>query len=80
MGWKNGCNGNNSSGFTALAGGARDDVYNFRGTGSKGVWWSSSEYTPGYNIFIHLGCDESSGIESMEIDINYGFSVRCLKD
>lgn len=69
----------NSSGFTGLPGGYRNNNGTFNNIGSYGFWWSSTEYATtvawardlGYN-----GGDADRGNSSKR----YGFSVRCLRD
>ncbi|MDT8394742.1 MAG: FISUMP domain-containing protein [Bacteroidales bacterium] len=69
----------NSSGFTALPGGYRDNYGYFSNLGNGGFFWSSSEYSATYAWKRELGYDNedvhrySSGKED-------GFSVRCIKD
>jgi uncharacterized protein (TIGR02145 family) len=74
---------NNSTGFTAFAGGTRSNASTgiFTGIESKGIWWSSTEYAT----------DNSMSYRSL-IQYNYdnfmlyfnpksnGFSVRCLSN
>ena len=78
-GWNDNGNGTNSSGFSGLPGGRRDDDGSFRYGGSNGYWWSASEsnktnawYRPlsyNYSILVRPSYYKS-----------YGFSVRCVKD
>ena len=73
---------NNSSGFTGLPGGYRDKVQTFAQNpriGRFGGWWSSTVHSIanlwGYYIFYdfnHITRDYYS--------VNFGFSVRCVKD
>ena len=75
-GW-NGYNGTNSSGFTALPGGARfyDGLY--FNAGYLGNWWSSSSYHTGawsrslYGEYNYVFRDLSSSM--------MGYSVRCVR-
>jgi uncharacterized protein (TIGR02145 family) len=70
----------NSSSFSALPGGYRDDngrTYN--SIGGTGVWWSSSEYST-TNAWIRLmGCNFAFVYHDYSIKA-CGFSVRCLRD
>lgn len=68
---------NNSSGFTALPGGFRNNAY--KSICIFGYWWSSTEYdlTRAWRRGLFKDYDH--------IDINYsakssGFSVRCVRD
>ncbi len=70
----------NSSGFSALPGGARDSNNgSFLNVGSYGYWWSSSEYdsSNAWNRYLHYD------YASLYRYGNYkrgGFSVRCVRD
>jgi uncharacterized protein (TIGR02145 family) len=79
-GWKNGGNGDNSSGFNGLPGGL---CYNYDGNfefiGGVGYWWSSSEANPGLAWRRSLDYIDSS-VGSYDEDQGIGFSVRCLKN
>jgi uncharacterized protein (TIGR02145 family) len=74
-------NGTNSSGFSALPGGGRNDYdgdVNFEGL--SGYWWSSSASGADYVWFRGL----ASAIGYVNRDDyyrrRYGFSVRCVRD
>lgn len=78
-GWANNGNGSNSSGFTGLAGGYRDNNGTFNAIGEYGNWWSSTEYDPSSAWFRDLGYDDGNVYRYG----NYkggGLSVRCLRD
>ena len=70
----------NSSGFSALPGGYRDDSDgSFDNLGINGYWWSSTEYDGS------LAWDRSLNyynayVSRYDDDKWYGFSVRCLRD
>ena len=69
----------NESGFTGLPGGCRDNVGIFLIIGSYGFWWSSTQYygTYAWNRGLkYYNGNADSGDNNME----YGFSVRCLRD
>jgi uncharacterized protein (TIGR02145 family) len=78
-GWQSGGNGNNTSGFAGLPGGARYGAGNFDGVGGLGYWWSSTETNSSNAWFCNLYytngnvCRENNNKQC-------GFSVRCLKD
>jgi uncharacterized protein (TIGR02145 family) len=75
----------NSSGFSALPGGYRDNGLTFPAffgpvNFSNGIYiWSISEYSISLSIPWLLGNDRSS-INRSDQPKNCGFSVRCLKD
>jgi uncharacterized protein (TIGR02145 family) len=80
----------NLSGFTALPAGQRGYYIDYQGQyysifhlmGEGGYFWSSTYYTnSGYEYLFarNLG-DIGSEFYSGEWLIQYGFSVRCLKD
>lgn len=86
--------GNNSSGFSALPGGYRDDYHGFLGEGDYGGWWSSSAYGVNegdYGYWWSSPADGSASAWARYFDsvndhvgryyynLRYGFSVRCLK-
>ena len=70
--------GTNSSGFSALPGGARYyDVGRFYGQGNYGYWWSSSPNgTDAWNWRIFSVYPDAERDAS---DTRTGFSVRCIK-
>ena len=72
-------NADNSSGFTALPGGFRNNLGAFASNGIVGIWWSSSEYST-----IHAwDRDMSNNDGKLYRDYNFkgmGISVRCVKD
>ena len=77
-----GWNGNNSSGFSALPGGQREDnEATFRGIGERAQWWSASSLeeslAPFYSYFWKLNDENCSSSWDMKMR---GFSVRCVKD
>ena len=80
-GWYVGGNGTNSSGFSGLPGGYRDDsVGGFINAGSNGFWWSSSPLgSDAWNRYLYYGGDFviRNGNGSSPRD---GFSVRCVRD
>ncbi len=69
----------NASGFTGLPGGFRDVDGTFGDVRKFGYWWSSSEYFTMYAWYRNLNFDSSNATRSYN-SMNYGFSVRCLKD
>jgi uncharacterized protein (TIGR02145 family) len=75
-GWKNGGNGTNDYGFSALPGG--NCYNNCSNIDSRGYWWSSTDNSTGaWYMYIDGSSDyanEMSGI------ISQLYSVRCVKD
>ena len=78
---------NNSSGFAALPGGYRLNLFNpiFRGVGNSGSWWSSTDSNAQYgwqwfrslhstSNYVYRGNGGDGGTGTA------GFSVRCVKD
>ena len=70
--------GTNSSGFSGLAGGNRDEYGSFYSGGENGYFWSASAAgTNAWNRKLNAGDAE---VNRFNDDQRYGFSVRCLKD
>jgi uncharacterized protein (TIGR02145 family) len=69
----------NSSGFTGLPGGYRNDVGAFNIVGDYGIWWSSTEFVPtdAWNRYLSYNGDNIFRNNFFKKD---GFSVRCLRD
>ncbi len=73
---------NNSSGFSALPGGYRSDYSygSFGSFGTDGYWWSATgDSFGGQAKFRSLFYDISYMMWS-DFDMQFGFSVRCLRD
>lgn len=75
-------NATNSSGFTALPGGFRYEIYmgrTFWYMDFYGRWWSATEYdaTEAWSREMYTGEDKVGRFESGKL---YGYSVRCVKD
>jgi uncharacterized protein (TIGR02145 family) len=68
----------NSSGFTALPGGLRNDDGLFYQSSTNGYWWSSSLscHSAWYRLLFH----NSGGIARNATPLPVGFSVRCIRD
>ena len=76
----NNLSANNSTGFSALPGGGRDDSDgSFVDLGYYGYWWSSSETVGSLAWFRYLGYDYAH-VDRDGISLRLGFSVRCLRD
>jgi uncharacterized protein (TIGR02145 family) len=69
----------NSSGFSVLPGGVRDNNGTFGLIGSLGYWWSSTEN--GTLYAWNRSLSYSNGLAGRGDDVKtIGFSVRCLRD
>jgi uncharacterized protein (TIGR02145 family) len=69
----------NSSGFTALPGGYRNDIEPSYSIGTKAVWWSSTEnnVVSAWNRYL---MDQFDAVYSIPYNKKAGLSVRCIKD
>jgi uncharacterized protein (TIGR02145 family) len=71
--------GTDSSGFSALPGGYRDDYYGyFFGQGDNGHWWSSS--SNGSMAWGRLLDSGDANVLRFDYTTLSGFSVRCVRD
>ena len=78
-GWYDNGNGTDQYGFTALPGGNRSSNGSFNSIGVNGYWWSASE--AGTNIAWYRGMSYySSYVYRSDLNKEYGFSVRCVRD
>lgn len=71
-------NGNNSSGFNAYPGGARDNNGGYYAGTSDSFMWTSTPFNENSAWIRDLDSDTS--IERYNWSTRYGFSVRCVKD
>ena len=78
-GWANGGNGDNSSGFNGLPGGACNNFGRFYGIPGYGYFWSSSEDRFGFAWGRAL-YNSNSKVNGVYDVMNIGLSVRCLRD
>lgn len=78
-GWKNGGNGNNSSGFSALPGGYRYDDGHFHYVGDNATFWTATAYSSSYAWGRYLGYD-SSEVGRYGSSRDRGYSVRLVRD
>ncbi|MGA1978532.1 MAG: fibrobacter succinogenes major paralogous domain-containing protein [Bacteroidales bacterium] len=69
----------NSSDFSALPGGYRNNKGTFANIGFFASWWSSTENAPVASWAITTGCGNSNVIRLFSLKKN-GYSVRCVKD
>ena len=78
VGWNNGGNGSNASGFTALPGGYRNTHGGFIRMYDYGIFWTGTQSdTISWFRSLH-GAD--AGVYRLKTLRSQGFSVRCLKD
>lgn len=70
---------NNSSCFSALPGGKRDDSGEYNAVLKEGYWWSASELSASNALCIKLAYNNSS-ISREFLDKNAGLSVRCIRE
>jgi uncharacterized protein (TIGR02145 family) len=71
--------GTNTSGFSALLAGDLVLDTTYVNLGTIAFFWSSKEAASGYGYYMDLK-NSTSLITITNTNINYGFSVRCLKD
>ena len=69
----------NTSLFTGLPGGYRDDAGNYSSIVNNGYWWSGPDESTGYAWFRYLGNVIGSAVRTNGNKAN-GLSVRCLRD
>jgi uncharacterized protein (TIGR02145 family) len=70
---------NNSTGFSAQAGGSRNYDGTYGSMGTNGFWWSSNGYDS--NTAWDRKLYDYNPVIARDNDIKrYGFSIRCLKD
>lgn len=71
----------NSSGFTGLPAGIRDDYGSFGGIGGRTSWWGSNSGVPGQgSTWARDLFSDYSGLVRYGYSADCGFSVRCIKD
>jgi uncharacterized protein (TIGR02145 family) len=87
----NNVNGNNRSGFSALAAGCRYDTRDSVGEGSKwkavftgishkGLWWSATQVNESYGYIYGLGFCVESFLKQQMFFKTCGYSVRLVRD
>ena len=78
--WESGNYGTNSSGFTALPGGCRNnDVNDFRNYKYYGYWWTSTKKTDS-DIYVRSMGYNKSTVYRIALNGDFGFSVRCVRN
>ena len=76
--WYMNCNGSNSTGFSAIPSGFRDELGDFKNITLQAYWWSSSTSTKKVSTYIMLSY-YSSSLLMADTYRSFGFSVRCVK-
>ncbi len=71
--------GNNSTGFSALPGGMRNQVGTFQGLGIFTYWWTSTIDGGGMNLVRVMEYKNSFNTENQG-GVTFGGYVRCIKD
>lgn len=80
-GWFDDGNGTNSSGFSGLPAGNRDDNGEFNAISEYSWWWSSTEYSNNSNKAWERMIDYNDGyVVRFDFYKGLGLSVRCLRD
>jgi uncharacterized protein (TIGR02145 family) len=69
----------NSSGFSAEPGGIRTHFGNYYTLGFLGYWWTSTPSSPD-RAWIRILDNYTTQVYRNNENLQYGFSVRCLKD
>jgi uncharacterized protein (TIGR02145 family) len=69
----------NSSFFTGLPGGLRNNISAFYGMNIRGIWWTSNAINSGSAQSYYL-TNAQSYLETLAYDKRFGFSVRCVKN
>jgi uncharacterized protein (TIGR02145 family) len=70
---------NNSTGFSATAGGFRFNNGTFSSLTNKGFWWCSDESNASNAWFRSMGFDLSR-VNRTSMNKDFGYSIRCIKD
>ena len=72
------CNGSNSTGFSAIPSGFRDELGDFKNITLQAYWWSSSTSTKKVSTYIMLSY-YSSSLLMADTYRSFGFSVTMYK-
>jgi len=70
---------NNSSGFTALPGGYRNNTGVFSTVGSNGYWWSATQANEGDAWRQNIAYNNNY-LNRFSGSKKRGYSVRCIRD
>jgi uncharacterized protein (TIGR02145 family) len=76
-GWTNNGNGTDLFGFSALPGAARNEDGMITYIGTIGYYWSSTDYLYPWSRRLQ---DIHSGTSRIKYNLDFGLSVRCLRD
>ena len=79
FGWSGSGNGTNSSGFSGLPGGKRNNTGYLTGAGFDGYWWSSSP-SGWSSAWLRNLYNDVEDVFRYDYFRRFGSSVRCLKD
>ncbi|HUX94777.1 MAG TPA: fibrobacter succinogenes major paralogous domain-containing protein [Bacteroidales bacterium] len=79
-GWLGIGNGFNTSGFKGLPGGYRHALGSFPNPGEIGQWWTSTKDQKYDYLWSRSLLYNASGISRTNISMQFGCSIRCLKD
>jgi uncharacterized protein (TIGR02145 family) len=79
-GWINNGNGIDMYGFSGLPGGYRHPFGSFTNPGETGQWWSSSKHQKFDYLWSRSLRYDASGISRTNTGMQYGCSIRCIKD
>lgn len=71
---------NNSSGFSGLPGGFRNESGVFNLLGKSGYWWSTSLFNSIHVWYFTLNRNNSDAVREYLFTKLCGFSVRCIRD
>jgi len=72
--------GDNASGFSALAGGGRNNYGGFINGGLYMYFWSSSPYVTGTSAYARQLDSENTEVYRLFVNERNGYSVRCVRD
>ena len=78
-GWEANGNGSNSSGFSALPGGTRDDDGSFSLAGQVGFWWTSTPVATSA-WYRRLDSNSDGVFRNYVVQQPDAFSIRCIQD
>jgi uncharacterized protein (TIGR02145 family) len=78
-GWSDGGNGTDDYGFSALPGGGRFTDGIFWDVGTRGYWWSASEFDANFTWDRRMYSDRSL-VTRFYWFRGFGISLRCVRD
>jgi uncharacterized protein (TIGR02145 family) len=78
-GWYSDGNGTDAYGFSALPGGYHYSGGNFDNAGSRGYWWTATEYNAD-NAYLRYMTYYVDNVYSDNSNKSYAWSVRCVGD